>query len=457
MKLKIFLVIILGLLIFNPSHRLNAQENLPPVPKGPLLLTSTTPEQLNPDYWINRLPEPDRVLKTPEQLAVFNEDAAAMVKELRNIFKMQPTMKGEAIRSQIQLEYRAVSGRGLYDVDDHTVPKSWFESNVRPQVQWEKIPDTIRLKWGVAIQPTAVRSLPTDVKLLEKKQDYEFDMLQFTLIKLWTPVAIYHTSKDGEWFYIQAAYTRGWVRAQDIALFSNRDELEQYAQSRDFLMVTGESIPIYSDPSLQRVKVIASMGTRLPLTGQNQTAYEIWLPNRAANGGYVIQKAYVNVQSDVVRNVLAFTQRNIMTQAFKLLGARYGWAGMYHGRDCSAFIQDVFLTMGVNMPRSSKGQGFIGTQLSHFEYKEHARAKLHHLKQATPAITLLRMPAHMMLYLGEVNGQYYIIHSTWAERVSYTSDQKNRINQVVVSDLTLNGNSYLGSLFDRIISMNEID
>ena len=109
------------------------------------------------------------------------------------------------------------------------------------------------------------------------------------------------------------------------------------------------------------------------------------------------------------------------------------------------------------MPRDSKGQGFIGTQVDHFEYKEDADSKNAILQNATPAITLMRMPSHQMIYLGQVNGQYYAIHCTWAERISMNSDQKNRINQVVVSDLNLNGNSYLGSLFDRIISMNEIN
>jgi len=99
----------------------------------------------------------------------------------------------------------------------------------------------------------------------------------------------------------------------------------------------------------------------------------------------------------------------------------------------------------------------VGTQLNHFGYKEDREAKLATLQSATPGITLLRMPKHQMIYLGEENGQFYAIHSTWAERISMTSDEKRRINQVVVSDLTLNGHSYLGSLFDRIISMNEID
>jgi hypothetical protein len=64
-----------------------------------------------------------------------------------------------------------------------------------------------------------------------------------------------------------------------------------------------------------------------------------------------------------------------------------------------------------------------------------------------------------MIYLGTVNDQFYVIHSTWAERIGDDpeKDEKNRINQVVVSDLELNGRSYIGSLFDRILSVNEVD
>ena len=85
-------------------------------------------------------------------------------------------------------------------------------------------------------------------------------------------------------------------------------------------------------------------------------------------------------------------------------------------------------------------------------------ARIDHVFQgATPEVTLLRMPMHQMIYLGQIDGRFYVIHSTWAERVSMTSDEKNRINQVVLSDLSLNGKSYLGSLFDRIIMISEIE
>ena len=118
-----------------------------------------------------------------------------------------------------------------------------------------------------------------------------------------------------------------------------------------------------------------------------------------------------------------------------------------------------FLSLGVAFPRDSKQQSQIGTQLGHFQPFQDDAEKRAILKSARPGITLMKMPHHQMIYLGTVNGQFYAIHSTWAERIGQDPqlDEKRRINQVVVSDLNLNGKSYLGGLFERIVSMNEVD
>ena len=432
-----------------------AGDQLPPMPPGPLLLTSVRPEQLRPDYWIDRVPDPDRLLKASEQVKVFNEDIRGIVRDQVDIFRLPLRRSGSGIRDQIELEYNAVKGRLLFDTDDRVIPRGFFEQEIRPRMQWEKVPGQIKMRWGVAARAASVRALPTEVKMLEKEGDIEFDQLQFTKIKLWTPVGIFHESSDGKWFYLQAPYRRGWVKAEDIALFPTRDEIKKYVTQEKFLVVTGESVRLYGDPELRQVIQRPSMGAVLPLSSETSDAYVIRLPIPGEGGK--LGQAYVARTVDVSIGFLPFTKRNIIGQAFKLMGSRYGWGGTYDGRDCSGFIQDVFLPLGIDMPRGSKEQSFVGIQLGHFEYKEDAEAKKEVLEAAVPGTTILRMPKHMMIYLGKVNGQYYVIHSTWAERTSMTSDAKRRINQVVVSDLTLNGESYLGPLFDRIISMNEMD
>lgn len=447
---------ILFLVFFLLAPSSYGDEELPPLPPAPLVLTSARPEHFSPDYWVGKLPNPDKPLLTEEQLKRFNEGIHQELSDAVDLFAMESARSGKSIRDQIRLEFKAVRGRKLYGVDDKVVPKTIFDEMIKPLEQVEKIPAKIKLRWGTAVRPASVRSLPSPVKMFEKLRDYEFDMLQFTQIKLWTPVAIYHTSSDGKWFYLQAPYIRGWVQSKDIALFETRSKLQEFVKSKNFLVVTGESVPIFSDASVQDFFQRASMGTILPLAGKTEKADAVWMPFRGEGGKVRIGKAYLHRKSDVSAGFPAYTPRNIIHQAFKLLGARYGWGGTYNGRDCSGFIQDIFLSVGVEMPRASKWQSYVGTQIDHFKPYEDAERKAAAIRSGFPGVTLLTMPMHQMIYLGEENGQFYVIHSTWAERVSMTSDQKLRVNQVVVSDLTLNGNSYLGSLFDRIISVNEV-
>ena len=432
-------------------------ESMPPLPQGPLLLTSTTPEQLSPDYWINRLPNPDRVLKTPEQLKFFNKEIRMMIRERVDIFASGVLPTGTQTRQLLENEYNTVSGRKLFDIKGAPIRKEFFLNQVKPIMQWDQVPDKLNLRWGAATRATSVRALPTNVKMLEEIGDIEFDMLQFTLIKLWTPVAILYESKDEKWYYVQAPYVRGWIKSKDIAVFPNKHSLQEKVNSEKFLVVTGESIRVCVDSTCQEYYQRPSMGTVLPLFRKTESNYAVQLPIRSSSGKALLKDFYVSRKTDVHEGFPTFTQRNIIRQAFKLLAARYGWGGMYYGRDCSGFTHDVFLSMGVDLPRDSAQQALIGTQLGRFEPFNNTNERIAALRTATPGTTLLKMPLHMMLYLGEVDGRFFIIHSTWAERVSMTSDQKNRINQVIVSDMSLNGHSYLGSLFDRTISINELD
>ena len=288
---------------FYPSGT-SPDAKLPALPKGPLLLSGTASEQLSPDYWINRLPNPDRILKTPEQLKFFNKEIRMMIHERVDIFQAGVLPSGTQIRNQIKLEYETISKRKLFNVNDQYIPKDVFPTQIKPLVQWEQVPSTMTIKWGAATRATSVRALPTTMKMLEEKGDIEFDQLQFTLIKLWTPVAVFHTSTDGKWYYVQAPYVRGWVRARDIAIFPSRKALQEKAGSDSFLAVTGESVPVCFDPNCQEVFQSPSMGTILPLVRKTEAAYVVEMPLRASSGKVILKNYYVQTSSDVSKGFL---------------------------------------------------------------------------------------------------------------------------------------------------------
>lgn len=98
----------------------------------------------------------------------------------------------------------------------------------------------------------------------------------------------------------------------------------------------------------------------------------------------------------------------------------------------------------------------VGIDLGLIEGKtEKERQKL--LDQAVPLATTLRLPGHIMLYLGKDKGRHYVIHSIWGiQNSGKVGPTLEKIGRVVVSDLSLGRKGPNGSLLDRITDIRMI-
>jgi hypothetical protein len=125
-----------------------------------------------------------------------------------------------------------------------------------------------------------------------------------------------------------------------------------------------------------------------------------------------------------------------LTQAFKFLNAPYGWGGMYGEQDCSKFLQQVYATTGVLLPRNSTSQSNVGSSIVELSGLTNS-SKIELLNSvATIGSTLLHLDGHIVLYLGEYKGEPYIIHTVWGE-----SEEHFALGRTAVT--SLNFNDYL--------------
>jgi cell wall-associated NlpC family hydrolase len=117
---------------------------------------------------------------------------------------------------------------------------------------------------------------------------------------------------------------------------------------------------------------------------------------------------------------------------------------------------DLFRTFGIQMPRNSKEQARVGKDLglvNGITLKEKQKV----LDKAIPMATTLRLPGHIMLYLGRDQGKHYVIHSIWGIQNHGKSDHvSNKIGKVVVSDLSLGRSGPHGSLLHRLTDIRLI-
>jgi hypothetical protein len=429
--------------VLEELYRLQASKAIEPLvvppPKAP-------PELLHPEYWVSKIPEPDRVIMTESEIESFNRRALIMSGGI-DIFGLPDFLSGKEVRDKI-LEVAGLSPPFSfplrYDSNNNPLTEHFYH-NLIDNLNLIGIPDGVRTGYAQVIKNrTDVLAWPVDELIMSKPYDYEFNALQQSAIYIGTPVVVLHTSKDGNWVFIRTGNFDGWVKKEDLA-WTTRKEALSYPGPRS-LVVTAPLARTALGRELQ-------MGVQVPIVKASSKGYEVKIPSRGSDGELVFIDDFLN--PDGVRvGFLPYTKRNVITQAFKLIDGPYSWGGNKSGWDCSLFIQDVFRVFGIRLPRNSWWQVRVGKEIATFNKNNITRDKPDTTHLWEPGVTLLEMPGHIMLYLGKKDGKPYAIHALWG-----VSDKDGRIikfNRVAVTDLEIGQGGEKGSLLERITNVRGV-
>ncbi len=396
-----------------------------------------------PGYWISKIDNPDEVIMSAEQIEKFNEANCKRKRILGEVLRTDNIMSGKKLSGNILNSIKRVQKTKRYTTDNMRVDNLFFESIYR-KIDLNKIPDKIDVKFALTLRRTNLRVLPTDEIIMSRKNDRDFDKFQDSSIDVGQPLALLWKTRDKKWAYVKTEITPGWIHVEDIAAADNKNDIIEYRKSREFVVVTENKIDIFSDSECKNFLDSAQMGTRFPLMSIKKEYFSITFPVANRRNKLSFRKAYIPIYEDVHTEYLPYTKRNAINQAFKLLHAPYGWGGMKGERDCSRFIMDIFACFGIRMPRNSSRQARIGEEIAKLEKLSHG-------------ISILYLPGHIMLYLGKDNGNYYVIHDTWAyTKGKWPRVTKKHIGRVVVSDLSLGEYGKTGSLLERLKIMKTI-
>ncbi len=419
------------------------------------LASHTTPEMLEANHWLKRVVKPDEIIMTQEEITRFNADK-------KGVFAEFSKEGGTDILSKSDLEIIVQElGAPDYDcyLDGELIEQAYWDALLENR-NAEAIQAQNQVRYGISVKRTAVRVLPTDDEISDKPEFRFFDELQNSSIMINEPVLVMHESKDGEWYYILTSYCGGWMHQEDIAVCHTQKEWLEAQPEDDFLLVTGDKLRLEYDPvNPVTSEYEMSMGSRFrlakpeefPASEEGRHAadnYIVKLPIRDEEGYLDYQCAYVQRGQDVRIGYLPYTRTNLLELAFKSDGDRYGWGGMYHARDCSQYMQELYRCFGIRLARNSSGQA--ATNCKTLNLAGMKDAQKYEVLELTPAGSILYFPGHIMMYLGEENGRYYVISSTGSfidpevpgtEAVPYQS--------VMVNDLSAirkNGRTWIESL-----------
>ncbi len=269
---------------------------------------------------------------------------------------------------------------------------------------------------AIAVCEADLRVFPTSDPLFYDfgipGEGYPFDYVQNSSVKPGEPLFVSHRSSDGAWAFVDTPNAYGWIDIRRIALMTSAD-VGMFMVSRRAIVLT-DGLPLTGEDGayLGRGKT----GTQLPLLGTDllRGRLRVRVPLRHHDGTLRIGSAGLPM-SDAVCAPLPLTQWNGAVVAAAFLAEPYGWGGLNGRRDCSALVMDFFIPFGIWMPRNSREQAGSGRRIDlagkSFEEKERTLAE-----EGIPFRTLVAMPGHIMLYIGEQHGRPLVLHNMWGVR-----------------------------------------
>ena len=446
-------IMILSTLILFSLNALMSQTTPRKNPMAPSPLPGVSSRMETPAFWQQKLQEPDRVLMSGDEIGQMNRLMASREPTLSLLEDLPRELDGKWLRDTIAGEFEKFSAQKLYDSQSIVVGQAFWRQ-VRTNLALESIPARVQARYGILTEFSSLRVLPLADNLNSSPGDIRFDQAQQSGYEVGTPHVIFHTSKDGKWIYAQNRSYRGWYPARVMAI-CNREAFLQFGSPEQAIVVTAARTPVYKDADgVVKSGTQLRMGTILPQVSQTGKLHGVYYPLRKPDGSLDTGISYLQ-KEDCHLGFLPFNQRNAIMQAFKLLGQPYGWGDMNGDWDCSSLVQSVYQCFGLYLPRNGGDQA-ASLQTSRAFSKENDKSREEAIiKNAVPGLSLLRMPGHIMIYIGAHEGKAFVLHDVYAYRrpLSGGGDETVEIYKTVVSDLHLGRGSQRGSWLQRLTAL----
>lgn len=368
-------------------------------------------ERATPEYWLNRNVDGDKILLDAAAVEKFNEfirgrnDYGA---DLKNYPKKISAADLTARINQL-----------TDDVHVSASPELMAKRNL------DAIYGAVEIRYAVTVERANIRLLP------EPPTGDRYDAIQGTALDPAEAVAVLWESSDGSYVFAQARNYFGWIDRKSVA-FTDRKTWLRYVQPKNFLVVTGNKI--YFD--LNDRRFIFQMGAKIPLES-TVLKDDFWTVRLPVSDNGNLREVLLEIYNENLNlGFLDCTANNFIRQSFKFQGDVYGWGGLSNSVDCSSLVDNVYRSMGLEIPRDADKQE--GDMPIFAVFNDVTREERLEIVRSSPVGSLLFKPGHVMLKLGnDDNGTPIIIHAA----SSYISnDYKIYVRKVLVSDLNYVGN-----------------
>lgn len=297
--------------------------------------------------------------------------------------------------------------QGYWRENLHLISAEWI-TDIANNISMTTFPNHVQK--AITVNTDNLRVLPTHEPAFVKKNDYPFDQLQEMQLAANTPVLVLQTSRDGAWDLVLTHSLAGWLPAQDVAAVD--DQFIKQWQTNHYVVSVKDNSPINFDNHY--FAFLDRIGMIHPSVDNHRILVAVADANRQA----IIKMAVIDENNNVTFPWTP-TLKNMATLLNRMKGTAYDWGGAYGFRDCSMTTQDLFAVFGVWLPRNSHEQVRMGKTFDFAGLSNLQRENIIR-KNGVPFLSLIGLPGHIMLYIGERNGKLFVFHDTWHQVINAT-------------------------------------
>ena len=297
-----------------------------------------------------------------------------------------------------------------YHKDRTPISKAWYKK----EIQNSNFENSDSLsKPAITVRHTNLKLYPSSEAIYydpkRTGEGFPFDYNQNSSVHINTPIVVSHYSLDKKWVYAQTSFASGWIKVEDIAFVT--PAFQTQFRNDNYSITVKDNLNISDDNGfISLVKI----GSIFPIDPETK---KYLLAKRDENGSAYLSKVTVNDIDIIAHKPIKFNPYNIAYISKQLVGEPYGWGGGYETRDCSALTQDFFAPFGIYLARNSRQQANNGNEFISIKGMDKKRKQDTILADAKPFRSLLFVPGHIMLYLGERKGEPIILHNYWGVRL----------------------------------------
>ena len=430
---------------------------------GVTYMPGVTAEMSDAAYWAGLYDDAQEVILTPEEIEAFNADtciaSGTMVMDLRAASEtFDGKARNEMIRSSATADAEYYFG-WTYGANGKKAEWSYYEKMIRNCID-PRAKKTMPVRYAVAVERTVLQVFPSENPIWDDPNDPDFNYQYLSAVHVNDPMLIYTTSRDGKYYLARSRDCSGWIPAKDVALCADKEEwLSAWDLPSDKVLVVygNKEYTDASNSAPDTARRMLTQGTTLELVTDlepdqlvnNRSPYHnyvVYLPVRRDDGSYEKQMALIPETARVSVGYLPLTQENIAMVMLNNLGDAYGWGGMMDVEDCSGLIRTVYACFGLDIGRNGNWQWNMNMEKIDMTYMSAEEKCL--ILDELPLGAALCFTGHEMMYLGKVDGKYYVV-STVSSIMSPDTGNRLRTRDVMINALDVkraNGQSWLQAL-----------